>query len=539
MDQPSILEPGTDRRQWLYLGLILLAGLGLRLFIAGRMAIINPDGVLYIHQARAIYHGLWAALTSCDFGSVHLSSYPFLVAAAYALIGHWEWAAIGVSVVFGTATVWPLYLLTRRFTSVRVALLTAWLYALTPFLAYWSAQVLRGPVYWFCLVLGLVMFIRARDRRAAGLPWAGPLTALAGVMMILAAWARLEGGVALAGSALFLVLWDRWRGLKDAAWLLAPAVLAAVIYLLAALGGEGHSAAGMMPRELGDILFRSLDKYNQLRSALLDLRAAPPPGIVPDFLTGAANLIWVIALAILVHTTMEAMFYPFFALAIVGLWRAGRGLVRDRGLAYLLTVMVCYLAILYVGLITTWFDIRRYWALVMLASAPLIGLGLAACLDWLETRRGLKASSALIGLVVLIAAVALPRNMVGHEQDKAVYRRAGEKISQTRPVGRPALVAAPGRDTALFWTIFYGNLDLDRPVCPRPDQRALIARLKAEPSEVGQILARQGYTHFLWLERHWPGSAELFAGADPPPGLTELGRWTHPDNGRIILFKVE
>ena len=55
--------------------LIFILGLVIRLFACQHTVIVNPDGVYYIHQARAIYYGEWNSLTSC--GVSFLSNYPF------------------------------------------------------------------------------------------------------------------------------------------------------------------------------------------------------------------------------------------------------------------------------------------------------------------------------------------------------------------------------------------------------------------------------------------------------------------------------
>jgi len=59
---------------------IIMAGVGIRVFAAFNTYVTNPDGMLYIQQAKAIYHGDWQLLRSC---LSFVSSYPFLIAAAH------------------------------------------------------------------------------------------------------------------------------------------------------------------------------------------------------------------------------------------------------------------------------------------------------------------------------------------------------------------------------------------------------------------------------------------------------------------------
>ena len=94
-------------------GLVIGLGLGLRLFAFFHTTVISPDGVFFIHQARIIYYGLKDSVNS--LGLVYLSNYPLFIAGVYTIVGDWVASAKLVSLFFGTLTLVPLYLLSRRF----------------------------------------------------------------------------------------------------------------------------------------------------------------------------------------------------------------------------------------------------------------------------------------------------------------------------------------------------------------------------------------------------------------------------------------
>jgi hypothetical protein len=100
--------------------LIILLGFAIRLFSFHYTYIINPDGVLYIHQARAIYYGIKDAILTCSMG--YLSNYSILIVLAYKIFGDWVIAAKSVSLFFGTITLIPLYFLMKRFLHDKIAL---------------------------------------------------------------------------------------------------------------------------------------------------------------------------------------------------------------------------------------------------------------------------------------------------------------------------------------------------------------------------------------------------------------------------------
>jgi len=89
--------------------LVILTGLGLRLWFCLHSAIINLDGTIYIHQAMALYFRDWNSLKTC--GLSFFSSYPVLIAGGYYLVHDWILSARLISLFFGTAMLVPLYLI--------------------------------------------------------------------------------------------------------------------------------------------------------------------------------------------------------------------------------------------------------------------------------------------------------------------------------------------------------------------------------------------------------------------------------------------
>ena len=60
-----------------YLYFIVLLGLAIRLIAWANTYVVNPDGTLYIHQAKAIYYGQKEALF-CGYSFV--ANYPVMIA---------------------------------------------------------------------------------------------------------------------------------------------------------------------------------------------------------------------------------------------------------------------------------------------------------------------------------------------------------------------------------------------------------------------------------------------------------------------------
>jgi len=66
---------------------------------------MNNDGPVYIHQARALYYGLWQSINTCSVD--WLTPYSILIALAYPITGDWVNAAMAVNLIFGTLMIIP------------------------------------------------------------------------------------------------------------------------------------------------------------------------------------------------------------------------------------------------------------------------------------------------------------------------------------------------------------------------------------------------------------------------------------------------
>jgi 4-amino-4-deoxy-L-arabinose transferase-like glycosyltransferase len=145
-----------------YLWLILLLGLLARLYAFSHTYVINPDGVYYLYQAKALLYKMPDKASSCGFPFISL--YPVLIMLFYKIFGDWIVAAKSVSLFFGLLTVIPFYFLMKRFFTITVASITTLIFSLNPVLVERSPDLIKGPIFWFFSVLGLLLFVKALDR---------------------------------------------------------------------------------------------------------------------------------------------------------------------------------------------------------------------------------------------------------------------------------------------------------------------------------------------------------------------------------------
>jgi 4-amino-4-deoxy-L-arabinose transferase-like glycosyltransferase len=182
---------------WIVVFLLGLA-FGVRLYMVFHTYVITNDGVLYILVAKLIsQEKLGGALNN-----YFLNLYPFIIAVFQKVFSDWEFSAQMVSAVFGALTVIPLYCLIKSFFNRDVALISSVLFVFHPYLVRFSAEVVRGPTFWFFCMMAVWVGWEAISRKKA---WLFFVTSLLGAVSLLL---RTEG--------IFIVpLVTAWILLKD------------------------------------------------------------------------------------------------------------------------------------------------------------------------------------------------------------------------------------------------------------------------------------------------------------------------------------
>lgn len=165
----------------LLLGCLLLA-LVIRL-IAAHDVVVVADEYLYCNQAQAMRHGNYGDLDCFvppkpGWGLAQGILYPQLMALLSYIVPDYERAGRFISVLMGTLTILPLWLLGSQLYGRRAAHFSALLWALHPLHVQWSTAVYRDATY-CCLVTAYGFFLwEAMQRRqarfyfGAGLTWA-------------------------------------------------------------------------------------------------------------------------------------------------------------------------------------------------------------------------------------------------------------------------------------------------------------------------------------------------------------------------------
>ena len=505
---------------------IVMAGIAIRAFAAFHTYVTNPDGMLYIQQAKAIYHGDWQLAKAC---APFVSNYPFLIAGAYWGFPSWIESARMISVLFGSLTLVPLYFLLRRFADERTSCLCVLLYAFIPFLVGGSADLIRDPVCWFFLVSGCCFFVRQLETRETLQKRLFHLT-LSCVLFLMAGWARPEAFLFLIFSCLYTLLHSLL--LKDKRYVILCVSSFVVIGLL--------SIAGMLifdpsftaySSEASSRASESLPRYSELRAQVGTLADSLDRGVLRSFLLKTRSLIWLVDLGVLIGGSVAGIFYPyvpFFVLGFFGLWAKLR---KDPKVVYLFSLAMLGYGLLFFHILQFWYFEHRFLHIVIFPGCILAVFGIDKTIQFFQARVGWKASVTVIVISLYILAFGFGKNIKNREDDKVVFLNIAEYISRQERPGFGFTSVLTGDSSMLKLVPFYVNLHLPTGFCP-----FYVASSIKNNEELIQYAKEKDVKYFLWDEKNWSKTQIDIHSNEFRQAFTYLERWYHRECGAIILF---
>jgi len=130
--------------------LLVIIALIPRIIVFLQPQIITIDGTLYTKMAQLFSDGKYEGISRTYF-----TLYPLIVFLVQKFVGDWELSGRLISLILGTLTVIPIFLLGRSLYNERVGWLAAFFYITLPNFLGFDTEVLRDPMYWFFLALSL------------------------------------------------------------------------------------------------------------------------------------------------------------------------------------------------------------------------------------------------------------------------------------------------------------------------------------------------------------------------------------------------
>lgn len=505
-------------------------GIFLRFWAVLHTALINPDGALYIYQAKMILAGHWHKLTAC--GISFISIYPFLISGTHLFLNDYILSAQVVSMVFSSATLVPLYLLCRRFFDPPIAALATLIAVMNPEMCSRSASVVRDPVYWFFLAMGMVLTVRYWDHRSRY----RNLT-MASIAFIIAAWARIDAIFPLALTAACLPFLGK-KGLLKRLFAYGAPILALCLAVLISVMMYHIPVTRFL--RLDFILMKlttAISGYQEVASGIVNLSSNQLPLIMQFFLPEVKNHIWLIALGTMINRTLETFFYPFIPFFLIGIFSIKHAVQKDARWRYLILSIGLGYCFLYFYLLSVWVMEYRFLMLVFIPALPIAAAGISRVADMVESRYRLNRKTVLIVIAAALLVFGLPKNLQYRDPDKIVFRHVAERIAETKGDQMPAVISTSEHTHRLISV--YANIDLPDPPCPEPDRSGQWSRYADDMDQLILDLKNRRIGFFLYEGRYWPKKEFTPESSSAKKHLELIGQWHHRDTGKMKLYRVK
>ena len=511
--------------------LLILTAAAIRLYALQNTTIINPDGPIYIHQAKAIANGEWkAALCTLPF----LSNVSFFISLFHLFVEDWLIAARAVSLFFGTLSVVPLYGLFRQFFHRNESLAAAAILIFLPTWVYNSVDGVRDPVCWFFSLWGLNLLacgIREQHRI---------LLSMAYISFLLATWSRIEAIWYIATIFLFLpLLLRQFRCVTTLIWFHAPLLLAGTFLLIMDALTQGPSLLTMSRiADLKQTLADGVPQYADLRNTLTLILQNEHEQLITSFLPEARNLVWLIGLGTLGNRLCEALTYPFTFIALLGIKPFLRR-HQDHTLALLFALLAAgALALLYVRTLQTWIMEYRYMMLAILPGMLFFCNGLSVVADWFVQRVKFRRETILFILVILLVLITLPRYSKSRGTSEIAFKEIGHFLAAHHSPDDEIRIATSPSTVRLIR--FYANFNRPGLSCPERPEHLYTGLTANSLAELLTNLQKRQIDYLLWEEKNAPINWHtLLNEGEKDEKLQELGRWHNHQTGMMVLYQVK
>jgi hypothetical protein len=510
--------------------LVFGVGLAIRVIALANINIINPDGILYIYQAKTIAAGQWHLLNQCQL--TYVSIYPFLIAFFHLFVSSWPLSAQLVSLCSGFGMLLILYPLLRLFFNLVVSRLTTLLLALTPVFVRYSVDAMRDATYWLFFTAALWLFL-LHIRQKAGAMRSHAFLIGSSCLILLAVWSRVEALIVLPVTSLFICVGRGERkALRLLVFLLPWICLASAgWFLMSAYGFDIFSLIRV--DEVVAKIFDPAAAYQAVRGEVKALANVHDLTAIGYFLQNAYHSMWLIAIGSIFTNAMESFFYPFIVFYLVGMGGMYKQIQQRTEYLYMAMIFAFSLCVLFVHVVQFWIMTYRFLAILIIPCCVLAGLGLQRLIPILcrSLQWGEKKVIALI--VVFIVSTALYKNVGPIESDKAVFVQIGNRVSQLSSGNQPVGVAGQF-SVAHNWVAFYANAERSNPVC--------YYSFVVEPTSLADLksmMHAKGLQFFLWEEFSWNKSHFGQEKSEFVDEFEELGHWRHDDTGELILFRLK
>ena len=518
------------RNMPLELIMIITFGVIIRIIAIFNLNIIEPDGIAYIQQARALLSGDFSGIFSCELSyfSYFFPLSIIFIAGAYLIIGDWLIAGHVISCLFGSAMLIPLALILRRFFERKIVFLSVATFSILPIFVYTSIYILRDPVFIFFVTLGFYFFIRYLDE------YKKQILIYSSLCFTLGTWARIEGFFIIPIAAVFVIIYRYKDKFSHLLLFLALPVLVLLSLNISTINLYEENATA---RENAYYL---TSDYDSLKESVHLLAFEAYQSLKTSrFLKKAWDQRWLVAVGEVIRNLIKALHYLFFFILLLGLKEAWSFLKFDKRAIFITSVAITGMIFTYVFCLQKWVAQPRYYAgIVLIPASVIICCGFKRCLYLLENRLNLNTRWSFLLVIAVIFIMCLPKDLKVGDKDKRVFRDIANEIKKNEDTANAIKIATSfGRNN---WINFYANYDFlsasNAPWCHM--SKGLLWEFFPKDYEYFVMhIEKEKIDYLLWEQRFWPRGKFLFKSSKLDQYFDRIGEWYHPEGGDIVLYK--
>ncbi|MBI5359068.1 MAG: glycosyltransferase family 39 protein [Planctomycetes bacterium] len=360
----------SDRNKLLLLCLFTFV---IRLYVITQTPLISTDSFAFIQNAKHFSHGEFTEGLKHPFHPL----YSMLTALFKPAFNNFETSGEFVSLIFGTLTIFPLFFLTKRIFSRRVAFAAAFILAIHPFHIRLSADVMSDVTYYFLYVTAIWTLWIAIEKNK----WFHYI--LTGALAGLAYLTRPEG-IELIVIAIIVIFLMKIRELpKDGLRRIGRTCLILASFLFVSFWYIFliHEQTGIWQFTM-KISGKAVTEMDETSTPEETMREENNPA-VKDWSDDRVRLEeyrnkpdYIGFIAYSLNEFLKASYYPIFLLVLLGIfWRKEQKYPRIADL-YLLAFIALHFFILERLLITRLYMSVRHLTTIVILTLPWAGIGI-------------------------------------------------------------------------------------------------------------------------------------------------------------------
>ena len=439
LDNKEIVGSSDVEKESLLFTIIFLLALLLRVVMFFSIKGIAPDSPNYIYETQRLIDYGFKEFFSQGFAGI-FTIYPIFIYLLNLVVDNLLVSAKIVSLIFGTAVIFPLYLIARKLVGTRAALITAFCFATHPYLIRYSAEILKDTTLFFFSITALYFAFTGLWKKKYLFFF------LAGVFSWITVLVRLYGIVLIFAIPFALIvseLKDK-RSIKEILinlfLFLVPIPLFGFIFFYIFVGPEKE----FVIESFTNLVLRlDYNAYNDYANSLINNL---PPKVSSDYIELITNHFFIAATAKFFNVFFTAFTGFLFTLFVAGIYLDRKNIIKDKLRLFIISFSFPFFAFDF-GIIFTHFIITKRQILpLILILLPWSAISLEAILWWLKERMSTSkkflrwSSRWIILFVFFIWAFSTLLYVARPYREKIIYQEeAGKYIKETAGEGATIL----------------------------------------------------------------------------------------------------